>query len=88
VGTTPTPNPLVEIPPQIPNALPRGHYASAERHRPILTATVRQTAARYQYGTYVEMPLSDHMVFSGAALPVTMGQIDDWLARNHVLAIA
>jgi hypothetical protein len=49
---------------------------------------VRQTAARYQHGTYVEIPRSDHMVFSGAALPVTRGRIDDWIARNHVLATA
>ena len=33
----------------------------------------RLTAARYQHGTYVEIPRSDHMVFSGAALPVTDG---------------
>ena len=49
---------------------------------------VRQTAARYQRGTYVEIPRSDHMVFSGTALPVTMGHIGDWIARNQVLAIA
>jgi pimeloyl-ACP methyl ester carboxylesterase len=46
------------------------------------------TAARYQRGTYVEIPGSDHLVFFGKALPVTMGHIDDWIARNHVLAIA
>src|SRR6202012_13521 len=27
----------------------------------------------------------DHMGFSGAALPVTMSYIDDWMTRNHVL---
>src|ERR1700676_4431593 len=47
-----------------------------------------KTAARYQRGTYVEIPHSDHLVFSGEALPVTMRHIDDWIARNHVLAIA
>lgn len=47
-----------------------------------------KTAARYHRGTYVEIPRSDHLAFSGAALPVTMGHIDDWIARNHVLAIA
>lgn len=47
---------------------------------------VRRTAARYQRGTSVEIPRSDHMVFSGAALPVTMSFIDDWMATNHVLA--
>jgi pimeloyl-ACP methyl ester carboxylesterase len=46
------------------------------------------TAARYQRGTYVEIPRSDHLVFSGDALAVTMGHIDDWMARNHVLASA
>jgi pimeloyl-ACP methyl ester carboxylesterase len=46
------------------------------------------TAARYQGGTYVEIPRSDHLAFSGEALPVTMGHIDDWIARDHVLAIA
>jgi pimeloyl-ACP methyl ester carboxylesterase len=46
------------------------------------------TAARYQSGTYVEIPRSDHLVFWGEALPVTMGHIDDWIARNQVLAIA
>ena len=60
----------------------------AEYDRVIPSGGVRQTAARYQHGTYVEIPRSDHMVFSGAALPVTMGHIDDWIARNHVLAIA
>jgi pimeloyl-ACP methyl ester carboxylesterase len=49
---------------------------------------VRKTAAQYQHADIVEMPRSDHMVFSGAALPVTMGLIDDWIARNHLLAIA
>jgi pimeloyl-ACP methyl ester carboxylesterase len=46
------------------------------------------TAARYHRGTYVEIPRADHLVFFGEALPVTMGHIDDWIARNHVLAIA
>jgi pimeloyl-ACP methyl ester carboxylesterase len=56
--------------------------------RVVPAGVVRKTAARYQYGTYVEIPRSDHLVFSGAALPVTMGYIDDWMARNRVLAIA
>jgi pimeloyl-ACP methyl ester carboxylesterase len=59
-----------------------------ECDRIVPAGVVRQTAARYQYGTCVEIPRSDHMVFSGAALPVTMGHIDDWMARNDVLAIA
>jgi alpha-beta hydrolase superfamily lysophospholipase len=60
----------------------------AECDRIVPAGVVRQTAAKYQHGTSVEIPRSDHMVFSGAALPVTMGHIDDWIARNHVLAIA
>jgi hypothetical protein len=57
--------------------------------RPLYQATSRPwTAARYQRGTYVDIPRSDHLVFNGEALPVTMGHIDDWITRNHVLAIA
>ena len=58
----------------------------AECDRIVPAGLVRRTAARYQHGTSVELPHSDHMVFSGTALPVTMSYIDDWMARNHVLA--
>lgn len=34
------------------------------------------------------IPRSDHLVFFGNALPVTVRHIDDWIARNHVLASA
>ena len=44
-----------------------------------------KTAARYQKGTFVEIPRSDHLVFFGDALPVTMGHIDDWIAQKRVL---
>jgi len=57
----------------------------AECDRIVSAGVVRQTAARYQHVTSVVIPRSDHMVFSGAALPITMGYIDDWMARNHVL---
>jgi pimeloyl-ACP methyl ester carboxylesterase len=57
----------------------------AESDRIVAAGIVRQTAAKYQHATSVEIPRSDHMVFSGAALPVTMNYIDDWMARNHVL---
>jgi pimeloyl-ACP methyl ester carboxylesterase len=57
-----------------------------ECDRLVAAQVARKTAARYQRGTYVEIPRSDHLVFSGDALPVTMGHIDDWIARNHVLA--
>ena len=60
----------------------------AECDRIVPAGVVRQTAARYRYGTSVEVPRSDHMVFSGAALPVTMGHIDDWIANNRVLSTA
>jgi len=59
-----------------------------EYDRAITSQVTSWTAARYQRGTYVEIPGSDHLVFSGEALPVTMGHIDDWIARNHVLASA
>ena len=58
-----------------------------ECDRIVSSGVVRQTAARYQHGSHVEIPRCDHMVFSGAALPVTMGHIDDWIARDHVLAV-
>jgi pimeloyl-ACP methyl ester carboxylesterase len=58
----------------------------AECDRIVPANVARKTAARYQHGTYVEIPRSDHMVFSGVALPITMSYIDDWMARNHVLA--
>ena len=60
----------------------------AECDRAIPPQVAPWTATRYQRGTYVEIPRSDHLVFFGEALPVTVGHIDDWIARNHVLAIA
>ena len=66
-----------------PVLLIRGEY-----DRTVPPQVARWTAARYQRGTYVEVPRSDHLVFCGEALPVTMGLIDDWIARNHVLAVA
>jgi pimeloyl-ACP methyl ester carboxylesterase len=59
----------------------------AECDRIVPASVVRRTAARYPHATAVEIPRSDHMVFSGAALPVTMSYVDDWMARNHVLAV-
>ena len=61
---------------------------AGECDRVVPAQVAAKTAARYQRGTYVEIPRSDHLVFFGEALPVTMGHIDDWIARNHVLAIA
>jgi pimeloyl-ACP methyl ester carboxylesterase len=54
--------------------------------RIVPAGVARQTAAKYQHGSYVEIPGSDHMVFSGAALPITMGHIDGWIARNPVFS--
>ena len=48
----------------------------------------RQTAARYQTGTYVEILGLTTSSFFGAALPVTIGRIDDWIANNRVLSTA
>jgi hypothetical protein len=47
-----------------------------------------KTAARYQRGTYVEIPRADHLAVSGEALPVTMGHIDDWIAKSHVFGLS
>lgn len=59
-----------------------------ECDRIVPAGVVRQTAARYQHGTSVEIAQSDHMMFSGTALPVTMGHIDDWLIRNQLHSTA
>jgi pimeloyl-ACP methyl ester carboxylesterase len=59
-----------------------------EYDRLVAPQVARKTAERYQRGIYLEIPRSDHLVFFGEALAVTMGHIDDWIARNHVLASA
>lgn len=53
-----------------------------EHDRIVPTRLARRTAAGYPNATYIEIPGSDHLVFHGAALPVTMGHIDDWIARQ------
>ncbi len=55
-----------------------------EHDRIVPAAAVRETAARYRHGTCVEMARCDHMVFSGSALPIAMGHIDDWIASNRI----
>jgi len=55
-----------------------------EYDRIVPPEVVRQTAAQYQHADIVQMPRSDHMVFSGASLPLTMSHIDDWLFRNQL----
>jgi pimeloyl-ACP methyl ester carboxylesterase len=44
------------------------------------------TASRYQRGSCVEIPGSDHLVFFGEALPIAMKHIDEWITRNQVLS--
>jgi pimeloyl-ACP methyl ester carboxylesterase len=57
-----------------------------ECDRTVNPRVARTTAARYRNGTYVEIPGSDHLVFFGKALPVTMGRIDEWLTRKHIFS--
>ena len=59
----------------------------AECDRIVPSGVIRQTAAKYRHGTHVEIPGSDHMVFSGAALPVAIGHIDSWTAKNRLLSL-
>ena len=59
-----------------------------ERDRTVNRRVGRATARHYANGTYVEIPASDHLVFHGTALPVTMTRIDEWMAQNAVLADA
>jgi pimeloyl-ACP methyl ester carboxylesterase len=56
--------------------------------RIVPTRLGRRCAARYRNGTYAEILGSDHLVFHGNALSVTMDHIDDWITRNDVVATA
>lgn len=60
----------------------------ARRDRTVNRRVARATAKRYRNGTYIEIPASDHLVFHGKALPVTMARIDEWMVQNGVLADA
>ena len=60
----------------------------ARRDRLVNRRVARATAKRYATGTWFEIPASDHLVFHGNALPVTMGRIDEWMTRHRVLADA
>ncbi|OBK21321.1 alpha/beta hydrolase [Mycobacterium asiaticum] len=53
-----------------------------ECDRIVPAEVVRQTAARYRHATVVEIPGADHMVLSGASLPVVLRVIDEWIASN------
>jgi pimeloyl-ACP methyl ester carboxylesterase len=57
----------------------------AELDRIVNKRIPRTTATKFRRGTYAEIPRSDHLIFDGEALPVTMACIDDWMARNNVL---
>ena len=58
----------------------------ARRDHTVNRRVARATAKRYRNGTYIESPASDHLVFHGKALPVTMARIDEWMVGNGVLA--
>ena len=60
----------------------------ARRDRLVNRRVARATAKRYASGTYVEIPASDHLVFHGSALPVTMARIDEWMAQHRILPAA
>ena len=57
----------------------------ARRDRLVHRRVARATAKRYANGAYVEIPASDHLVFHGNALPVTMSRIDEWMAEHRIL---
>ncbi len=61
---------------------------SGEDDRIVRARGVRRLPRRYRNARYVEIAGADHMVFSGATLPVTMGHIDRWIADNQLLATA
>jgi hypothetical protein len=52
--------------------------------RTVNRRVAQATAKRYANATYIEIPASDHLVFHGKALPVTMARIDEWMAQNHL----
>jgi pimeloyl-ACP methyl ester carboxylesterase len=60
----------------------------ARRDRLVHRRVARATAKRYANGAYVEIPASDHLVFHGNALPVTMSRIDEWMAQHRILTAA
>lgn len=56
------------------------------RDRIVPPRLARRTAARYVNARYAEISGSDHLVFHGKALPVTMSRIDEWLAEDVVVS--
>ena len=59
----------------------------ARRDRLVHRRVARATAKRYANGAYVEIPASDHLVFNGNALPVTMSRTDEWMAEHRILTV-
>lgn len=57
----------------------------AENDRIINPRIARATARRYLQAKYIEVPGSDHMMFFGKFLPMTMRYVDHWL-RDHQLS--
>jgi pimeloyl-ACP methyl ester carboxylesterase len=55
-----------------------------ERDLIVPAGVLRQTAAQYRHADVVHIPKSDHMVFSGPYLPITMSHIDEWLTKNQL----
>ena len=53
------------------------------RDRVVHPRIARLTAARYHNGTYVHLPDSDHMMFRGRELPITLRHLDRWLAQRR-----
>lgn len=42
----------------------------------------RLTATRYQKGTYIHLPDSDHLMILGHMLPTTLKYLDEWFEQN------
>ncbi|GFG66146.1 alpha/beta hydrolase [Mycobacterium kubicae] len=59
---------------------------AGEQDRIVPPRLARRIANRYPNASYAEIPGSDHLVFHGEALPITMGYIDNWVAQQVRLA--
>lgn len=56
----------------------------AENDRIIHPRIARATARRYPQAEYIEVPGSDHMMFFGKFLPMTMRYVDHWLLDHQM----
>jgi len=61
-----------------------GHLANREQQSEFRVDHLEVAHTRSLVRPTREISRSDHMAFSGAALPVTMGHIDDWSAKNRL----